>query len=165
MQLFEQKILAELLGKYAEMYGKRLTSGAIELYCEALSSYELCDIKAALATHMRDPKNGRYMPKPADILAHLPPSQCRHTVKTCMVRVNGGRCLEEAIVNLGGEGKVFLICERHYELQRPKADWERQIDNRVIPIHKTFYSTSDKTSSETKTAGALLSDIVKNNVG
>ena len=63
--------LAELISRTAEMYGRPLTAGAIEMYCSALRQYGLAEIRAALDAHAKDPEGGRFMPLPAHLIGHL----------------------------------------------------------------------------------------------
>jgi len=63
--------LAELISRTAEMYGRPLTAGAIEMYCSALRQYGLAEVRAALDAHAKDPEGGRFMPLPAHLIGHL----------------------------------------------------------------------------------------------
>ena len=45
------------------------------LYWNLLRDHDLKDLSAAMAAHMRDPKAGKFMPKPAEIIAKLPGQQ------------------------------------------------------------------------------------------
>lgn len=52
----------------AELYGKSVSSSAKEMAFKLLARYPLSQIKAALQAHMLDPDNGRFMPRPADVV-------------------------------------------------------------------------------------------------
>lgn len=51
-----------------DLYGKPISSGAIDLSYEALQRYDLAAITRALTAHVNDPDTGQYPPKPADIV-------------------------------------------------------------------------------------------------
>ena len=61
-----------LLIGIGELYDKTLSTAAQVLYWDALSKYELADLDAALKAHVTTPDAGRFMPKPADLIARLP---------------------------------------------------------------------------------------------
>ena len=65
------KFLMMLTG-IAEVYDKRLTATTQALYWDALKGYALDDLDAALKAHVTTPEAGRFMPKPADLIARLP---------------------------------------------------------------------------------------------
>lgn len=54
-----------------EMYDKRPSDGAIDLAFASLERYEIEDIRRALTAHFNDADNGRFTPKPADIVRHI----------------------------------------------------------------------------------------------
>ena len=56
----------------AEIYGKALSTPAIGIYWTALQGYPLAAVQRAIERHVHDPEAGRYFPKPADLIRHLP---------------------------------------------------------------------------------------------
>ena len=61
----------ELLGVVSEQYGKPISEGAKVLYWQGLIDYELSAVQQALFRHVRNPDNGMFMPKIADIVRML----------------------------------------------------------------------------------------------
>jgi hypothetical protein len=63
---------ALLFDQVAEMYNRpRHSEGVAALLFRALARYPLERIERALGEHLTDPVSGKYMPKPADIVARL----------------------------------------------------------------------------------------------
>ena len=61
-----------LLIGIGELYDKTLSTAAQVLYWDALKGYALNDLDAALKAHVTTPDAGRFMPRPADLIARLP---------------------------------------------------------------------------------------------
>lgn len=55
----------------AEIYGKALSEAVGAVYFEALREYALADVLRALRCHVKHPEQGRFFPKPADVVALL----------------------------------------------------------------------------------------------
>ena len=53
------------------MYDKQPSDGALDLAFGALQSLSLEQVRQGLSAHVRDPKDGRFFPKPADIIRHI----------------------------------------------------------------------------------------------
>ena len=66
---------SETLGGIAGFYGVDLPIASAAIYWSALLEYGIRDIREAIAAHIKDPEHGRFMPKPADIIRHLPAGQ------------------------------------------------------------------------------------------
>ena len=60
---------ATLWERAATIYGSELTPEQIQAYARVLDDLPLEMIERALYNHMRDPERGRFMPRPADVLA------------------------------------------------------------------------------------------------
>lgn len=54
-----------------ELYGKKPSDAAIGLAFRALVRYDLADVRRALDAHINDAGDGRFMPKPADLVKHI----------------------------------------------------------------------------------------------
>lgn len=54
-----------------EIYGKQPSDGAITMAFNALMRFDLADIGRALNAHINNPADGRFMPKPADVVRHI----------------------------------------------------------------------------------------------
>jgi len=55
----------------AEVYSKTVSEGAKALAFKLLAKYSMQQIKSALRAHMTDPDAGRFMVKPADVVAKI----------------------------------------------------------------------------------------------
>jgi hypothetical protein len=63
--------LGEVLRRTWLLHERELDPELILVWSDALAEYSVEDIAAGIARHMRDPDGGRYVPKPADVIAHL----------------------------------------------------------------------------------------------
>lgn len=55
----------------AEVYGKSVSEAMGAVYFEALREYALVDVIRGLRQHVKHPEQGRFFPKPADVIALL----------------------------------------------------------------------------------------------
>lgn len=71
--MVEQDLQAfnDLLDGVCEVYGKDIGPNAVKVWFAALSSYGLADVSRALSAHVQDADRGRFMPKPADVIAQI----------------------------------------------------------------------------------------------
>lgn len=58
----------QLLTAIAPMYGKSLTAYELEIWTKALATYDQERIERAFDSHIKNPDNGQFMPKIADIV-------------------------------------------------------------------------------------------------
>ena len=65
------KFTATLTG-VASFYGTELNKMSLNIYWETLREHDLEALQEAMRSHVKDPEHGRFMPKPADIVRHLP---------------------------------------------------------------------------------------------
>lgn len=67
----DRKRFAAALAGAAEIYGKGVSESAAEIWFAALRDVTIDAYEAAMMRHMRDPDTGRFMPRPADIIAQI----------------------------------------------------------------------------------------------
>ena len=60
------------LRKTAEVYGKTLSREAVMFYFEDLAPWPIDRVIDGMKAHRRHPERGRFMPRPADIIAAMP---------------------------------------------------------------------------------------------
>lgn len=61
----------ELFTGVAELYGQNPSPAVFEIWFNALKRFEIRDIGRAFSVHVQSPDQGRFMPKPADIIRIL----------------------------------------------------------------------------------------------
>ncbi len=71
MQEEDLSRFATLIVGIGELYGKTFTANIIEIYWSALRDYSFAEVKEARDRHLKNPDVGRYLPKPADIVAAI----------------------------------------------------------------------------------------------
>jgi len=54
-----------------DTYGRTPSDSAVDLCFGSLARYDIKDIRRGLSGHLNDPENGRFFPKPADIVRQI----------------------------------------------------------------------------------------------
>lgn len=65
-----ERLMRTLAGCHA-FYGAELSEFALDVWLRVLQPYAVDAIERAFDAHVCDPREGRFMPKPAHIIAHL----------------------------------------------------------------------------------------------
>lgn len=134
------------------LYGKEVNDMATGMAFRALSRFELSDIRYGLDRHAADVNDGRFMPKPANIIKHIlgdPEanslmawSEVEHTLrrvspyetivfdtpaKMAAIRDMGGwsQMLQKGEHELPFVAKEFAKRHEHY-LNNPPAEWPKK---------------------------------------
>ena len=74
----------ELMLMIASTWDKPITGAKSKAWWMVFNRYEFQDLEAAVFKHMADEQKGRFDPKPADILAHMP------EIKQLVIEDKGG---------------------------------------------------------------------------
>ena len=72
MQPTDETAFTEIIAKTWRFYDKKPTGETVADWFEMLTGFDLAAIATAFKRHLIDPKAGQYLPKPADIIRHLP---------------------------------------------------------------------------------------------
>ena len=75
MNSTDEATFTALMAKTWRFYGKTPTGQDIADWIDLLDGFPLEAIATAFKRHLIDPKAGQYLPKPADVIRHLPISQ------------------------------------------------------------------------------------------
>lgn len=75
MQPTDKTAFAALIVKTWRFYDKTPNAETVADWFELLGGFPLAAITAAFQRHLTDPKGGPYLPKPADVIRHLPGAQ------------------------------------------------------------------------------------------
>ena len=67
----EKTQFVEMLQATLEIYGTKLTQGAISIWVAALSEYSLEQLRGALSAYVKTAGTGHFAPKPADLIELL----------------------------------------------------------------------------------------------
>ncbi len=60
-----------LIISIGELYKQNVSDALIEIYWESLRDYDFNAISQAITSHVKNPENGQFMPKPADIIKFI----------------------------------------------------------------------------------------------
>jgi hypothetical protein len=71
MNISEKNDFLKLMASIAELYSKPLSPSMLEIYWAIFKDYPLVKIKKSIHLHLLHPDQGRFMPKPADLLKYL----------------------------------------------------------------------------------------------
>lgn len=75
-------------------YDKQLTDELIGIYWAALGHYEPQHLKTATELHIADPVEGRFMPKPAHLIAHIKRFEVRENKSKALTLYTENKKLE-----------------------------------------------------------------------
>lgn len=68
----DKKQFATILNRTAALYDKAIDVEVMRVYFNALSAWPIEQVSKALQDHIQSVERGRFMPKPADVIANLP---------------------------------------------------------------------------------------------
>lgn len=71
MNQHEQTQFVEMLQATLEIYGAKITQGAISIWVAALAEYSLEQLRGALSVYVKTAGSGHFAPKPADLIELL----------------------------------------------------------------------------------------------
>jgi hypothetical protein len=72
MELHDKDNFETLMNATASMYNRRSSDGTqLMMYFNALNRFSFEDVKSGFNSHMQNPDNGQFFPKPADIIRYL----------------------------------------------------------------------------------------------
>ena len=72
MQASDKADFTALVAKTWRFYGKQPTGEDVADWFDLLAEFPLAVVATAFRRHLTDPHQGQYLPKPADIIRHLP---------------------------------------------------------------------------------------------
>ena len=72
MNIQDEKPFKELMLMIASTWDKKSTGAKSQAWWTVFKRYEFDDLQSAVFKHMADEQRGRFDPKPADLLAHMP---------------------------------------------------------------------------------------------
>ena len=78
MLLTDKPAFAALIAKTGRFYGKTPTGEEVADWFDLLEGFTLTALARAFGNHLIDPQAGQYLPKPADIIRHLPGHPADH---------------------------------------------------------------------------------------
>lgn len=67
----EMEDFAEIWTAAYAVYGKTVSDPMLDVVFNALSSYNLRDIRTGLSGHIKNPDTGQFPPKPSDVIKHI----------------------------------------------------------------------------------------------
>lgn len=71
MQPEDRKEFNALLVTAMAVYERQITGGLADLYFAALGLYSLDQVRDGMARHLQDPADGKFSPKPADVIRQI----------------------------------------------------------------------------------------------
>ena len=71
----DKKSFAELMVGNGEIHNKEISKSLMQTYFDVLKAYTIEEVKHGFSRHTLDPIDGKFFPKPANIIKHLEASQ------------------------------------------------------------------------------------------
>lgn len=71
MNKSDEERFAKIMVATCEIYSKELSKTLIDLYFSTLSSHDIKSVADGFNRHIKDPKHGVFMPKPANIIYQI----------------------------------------------------------------------------------------------
>lgn len=112
------KRFAEIMTATSEVYGKPISQIGIDMWFGDLRKYDIRQIYRAFQAHRQDPKNGKFMPKPSDIIRHIDglPDE---------LAVNAWAKVIEAIRRVGSWGSVEFDDMAIHQVVTQMGGWSK----------------------------------------
>ncbi len=178
---------AQLMATLGELYGKTITATFSEIYWRTLERFDIKDVQQAVRQHIADPDNGKFMPKPADLLHWIEGSRetrALHawaTVIAAIARVGvyqsvmfEDACIHKTIQSMGGWVRLcaMKIDEEPFRAQEfqkyYKAYLMEGVDACLTPLSGLMHSSSPvvipcakRSSTGAQNAIATLDSVAK----
>ena len=147
-------VFKSVLATLNEIYDKKLSPEAQQIWWNALKAYDSEQIATAMQRHLSDPDSGRFAPKPADFIAKIQGNtkqrelsiedkalQEWEKIKLCIRKVGAYGCYKsddkvaiKAIQNLGG---WVALCHAPSETL---DTWKRK---EFVAAYKIFITAQD----------------------
>ena len=71
MQQSDYNRFAHMMLATMEIYSKQPSKMAIQMYWNVLDRFTIEQVEHGLKAHLNDPEQGKFQPKPADIIRHI----------------------------------------------------------------------------------------------
>jgi hypothetical protein len=71
MKTSDMPKFSKLMMKISSVHSKPVSPHLIEMYWQALETFDFQSVEMALLAHIQNPDNGQFMPKPADVIRFL----------------------------------------------------------------------------------------------
>lgn len=117
----DHETFAKMMLAVGELYGKDVSPMVISLYFKALADFNVGDVGKAFNLHVRNPDNGQFFPKPADLIRMLNGNteaqgmKAWSAVRDAISRVGAWRsvCFDDPVIHLVIEdmGGWTKLCE------------------------------------------------------
>ncbi len=138
MKPADKKAFFALILSVGEMFDKGLTEPTLQLFWESLEDLGLSQVRHGVAKHLRDPKRGQFMPKPADIRRYSTgasdrdPVHAWSEVERAMTRLGAYATVqfEDSVINLiiRDMGGWPWICSRDIDEPWTQKEFERRYE-------------------------------------
>lgn len=141
----------EMMMAAGEVYGREITKPLLQMYFAALASLSIEQTQAAMMAHMRNPDNGQFFPKPADLLRGVTGTSKQQAAAIEDRASIAWACIERDIRRIGSYGTLKLDDKQALatvkaiggwrELcmcEESKMEWKRK---EFIRMYETFERT------------------------
>lgn len=157
----DKRQFAELISDVSAFYRQDCNKFAISVWWEAMRPYDFEVVNAAMGRHARNPDNGQYMPKPADVVKMLEGT-------TMDKAVLAWADVERAISRIGPYESVEFADPRCAQIVTEMGGWVRlcQVTNEELPFrrrefenrYRSMVNTNEPLPTSARVAGLVEMD-------
>ncbi len=142
MKNADKRAFAELLGGLLELYGRKISPSAAELWWSAFEQHDLSEVRAAFSRYTQDPEQGRYPPTPASVLG---------CINSASVRLGAD---EAWALALGTFDEAATVCVTDEILEAVAAAAPVMETGDKIGTRMAFKAAYERITSQRRMAGA-----------
>lgn len=113
----------EMMMAAGEVYGREITKPLLQMYFAALASLSIEQAQAAMMAHMRNPDNGQFFPKPADLLRAVSGTSKQQTAAIEDRASIAWACIERDIRLIGSYGTLKLDDKQALATVKAMGGW------------------------------------------
>ena len=123
MEINKEKAI-EILFSVAEMYGKELSQGALNIFFMGIKSLSQEEFEEAVSKHLEDQEKGMFFPKPADLIGQVRRSGKQNSEMVSQSAELGWSLVMDQLARVGSYGSLKVSDKVAIETVRQMGGWK-----------------------------------------
>lgn len=123
MEINKEKAI-EILFSVAEMYGKELSQGALNVFFMGIKSLSQEEFEQSIRKHLEDQEKGMFFPKPADLIGHIRRSGKQNSELVGQSAELGWSLVMDQLRRVGSYGNLNVSDKVAVETVRQMGGWK-----------------------------------------
>ena len=119
-----KKSAIEILFSVAEMYGKELSQGALNIFFMGIKSLSQEEFEEAVSKHLEDQEKGMFFPKPADLIGQVRRSGKQNSEMVGQSAELGWSLVMDHLRKVGSYGDLTISDKVAIETVRQMGGWK-----------------------------------------